>query len=370
MKVGKKITLLISSLEGGGAEGVCVNLANSLSDTGWNVDLVVLNLNKQVFSDRLSRKINLISLNKNHARYSFFTLLGYIHKHKPKKFLVFNYELSIILLILSFVLGLSFKVYSRNINIISIKINLIKKKNIFSRYITYNLLNFFYKKSDYVINQCSDMQDDLLKVYPQLSDRCSIIINPIPLHIENFIKKNDLNNFKKKNYILCVGRLEKQKAFHFAIEAFAGITDKFPDLRLKIVGEGSLLNELKKTAENCHVSNRVDFEGFKENLIPYYLYARATLLTSLYEGYPNVLIESISLNTPVIAFKSLGGQSEIIQDGINGYLVKNFNVQDMKEKLCKLLNSEGINKNLIISLKKNNIKLISKNYEKIFILNR
>ena len=368
MKINKKITLLISSLQGGGAEGVCVNLANSLSNLGWIVDLVVLNLNKQVHYDKLSPKINLIILNKNHARFSIFALLKYIVIHKTKKFLVFNYELSVILLILRFFLRLNFKVYSRNINIISIKINLMKKKNIFSKYITYNLLNFFYKKSDYVINQCHDMQDDLLKVYPQLSNRCSIIFNPIPLHIENFIKTNDLNNFKKKNYILCIGRLEKQKAFHFAIEAFAGITDKFPDLRLKILGDGSLLNELKKTAENYYVTNKVDFEGFKENLISYYLHARATVLTSLYEGYPNVLIESISLNTPVIAFNSLGGQREIIQDGVNGYLVKNLDVQDMKKKLFKLLNNKGMNRNLIASLKKNNIKLISKNYEKIFTL--
>ena len=64
MKINKKITLLISSLQGGGAEGVCVNLANSLSNLGWIVDLVVLNLNKQVHYDKLSPKINLIILIK------------------------------------------------------------------------------------------------------------------------------------------------------------------------------------------------------------------------------------------------------------------------------------------------------------------
>ena len=61
----KRVTLIISSLSGGGAEGVCVNIANSLSDNGWQVDLVVLNLNNEVYLDRISNKINLIVLNVN-----------------------------------------------------------------------------------------------------------------------------------------------------------------------------------------------------------------------------------------------------------------------------------------------------------------
>ena len=83
-----------------------------------------------------------------------------------------------------------------------------------------------------------------------------------------------------------MGRLERQKAFHYAIEGFARLTKEFSSLRLKIVGAGILENDLKKCANDFGVRDRVDFEGFKKDIIPYYLGAKATLLTSLYEGFP------------------------------------------------------------------------------------
>ena len=61
----KKITLLISSLAGGGSESVCVTLANSFVNHGWKVDLIVLNLNNEVFLNYLSKKVNLVILKKN-----------------------------------------------------------------------------------------------------------------------------------------------------------------------------------------------------------------------------------------------------------------------------------------------------------------
>ena len=158
----------------------------------------------------------------------------------------------------------------------------------------------------------------------------------MPFHILDYVKKNNLNLIqKKKNYLLCIGRLEKQKAFHLAIEAFAGIADKFPNLRLKIVGKGSLEKELKQKVIDCQVTSRVDFDGFKKDITKYYLHANATLLTSLYEGYPNVLIESIAMNTPVVSFDCPGGPREIVKDGVNGYLAKHLDVNDFKKKNIK-----------------------------------
>ncbi len=165
--------------------------------------------------------------------------------------------------------------------------------------------------------------------------------------------------------MLCVGRLEKQKAFHIAIEVFAGIANKFPHLRLKIVGKGSLEKELRQKAHDFNVASRVDFEGFRKDIIPYYLYANATLLTSIYEGYPNVLIESIALNTPVVSFDCPGGPREIIKNGVNGYLVENLDVNDFKKKISNLLQTKFNFEDLKISIKKNDIKKVFKQYEDI-----
>ena len=125
------------------------------------------------------------------------------------------------------------------------------------------------------------------------------------------------------------------------LEAFAGISNKFPNLRLKIVGQGRLESHLKQIAIDNGVKDLVDFEGFQKDMIPYYLNARATVLTSIYEGYPNVLVESITLRTPVVAFDCPSGPSEIVKDKINGYLVKYQDVKELKEKLNLIL-SNGV----------------------------
>ena len=115
MKLEKKITFLISTLSGGGAEGVCVGIANIFSKRGWKVDLVVLNLKNEAYLSRLSKKVKLVVLNTNHARYSSIKLFKYIFKNKTKTILVFNYELSVVLVILRTLLRLDLKIISRNI---------------------------------------------------------------------------------------------------------------------------------------------------------------------------------------------------------------------------------------------------------------
>ena len=96
----KKITFLISSLSSGGAEGVCVGLANKFVENNWLVDLVILNLKNDAYIDHLSSKVNLVVLNINHVRYSFLSILKYIKKNKTKVIMVFNYELSVVSIIL------------------------------------------------------------------------------------------------------------------------------------------------------------------------------------------------------------------------------------------------------------------------------
>ena len=73
---------MISTLSGGGAEGVCVNLANSFANDDWQVDLVILNLHEEAYLKRLSDKVNLIVLNVNHARFSYYPYLNTYIKTK------------------------------------------------------------------------------------------------------------------------------------------------------------------------------------------------------------------------------------------------------------------------------------------------
>lgn len=359
---------MISSLSGGGAENICVSLANSFAKNGWNVDLVILNLYNEAYLNRLSDNVNLIVLNVDHARYSIIPLLKYIYNNKIKTALVFNYELTVVLVIIRFLFKFKMKIISRNINTFSIKMKEFRQKNIWTNYLVRPLIRYFYHKTDHVVNQCEAMRDDLIREFPKLQHNSSTIYNPLPVNISDYTKNHNFKKINKENYLLCVGRLEKQKAFHFAIEAFAAIANKFPDLRLKIVGKGSLEQDLKQKAIDNFIENRVDFEGFQKNIIPYYLYAQGTILTSIYEGYPNVLIESIAMNTPVVSFNCPSGPSEIIKNGKNGYLVNYMDISDLKKKIIILLNKRLNYHDLKNTIQQNQIEKVFKKYEDVINL--
>lgn len=347
MQEKKRATFLINSLAGGGAEGVCVNVANGLAEQGWDINLVVLHLNNEAYKDRVSSKVKLDVLGVNHMRHSFFTLKKYINKNRPGKIIIFNYELTVPIILLRILFRFKYKIIARNINTISAARMQAKKERLWQRYISSNLVSFFYSNVDHVINQCNAMEKDLLKIYPKLTGKTSVIYNPIAQHIEEYSSSNNLRYVEKEDYFLCVGRLEEQKAFHYAIEAFSIILKTYPNYRLKIVGQGSLEISLKQLSINLGIDDRVDFEGFQKNTIPYYLHARATLLTSLFEGFPNVLIESIALGTPVIAFDCPSGPSEIIKQGVNGYLVEKNNQEDFVAKVHQVLTDGFENSELL-----------------------
>jgi len=329
----KKISLFIFGLGGGGAENVCVTLANGLADRGFNIDLVVLLLgNNGVRAKELSDKVRLVALKETRVRFSMFYIWRYLITAKPDVVLCFNNILAVFIGIIRCLFFMKFKLISRNINYTSI---------IEKRYFNYSLkgaistivVKCFYKLSDIFVAQCNAMKKDLAEYFKIDPRKIVVINNPVNKVIENYINTGFKSNISMNGYLLCVGRLEEQKAFHYAIEAFSRISKDYPSLRLKLLGKGSLEVQLRQLAEKLNIANNIDFEGYKEDNISYYVNARLTILTSIYEGFPNVLIESIALGTPVVSFDCPSGPNEIIQDGENGYLV---NYEDM-EHLTKCI---------------------------------
>ena len=334
----RRITLIIGGLRGGGAQRVCVTLANALVKRGYAVDLVVLGLEDAAMLASLSDQVTLIDLGVDHARKSFFALAEYIKRANPKTVLSFNREISIILGFLRLLYSFDFRLISRNITYLSLSES--AKKGIWFGVIVNFMIRKFYGFSDLFIAQSKGMAEDLESYLGVNKKKVLVINNPISENIEYFLKNNDITNLNKEDYLLCIGRLDEVKAFHYAIEAFSNLAEKYPLLKLKIVGKGSLEGELRKLATARGVAERVLFEGYQDNIISYYLHARITVLTSLYEGFPNALIESIALGTPVVAFDCPSGPSEIIKNGVNGYMVRYRDLNHLVECLEKALNKE------------------------------
>lgn len=329
------ISLIISGLRGGGAERVCVTLANGLAERGYQVDVVVLNLREAVRDKDISVKAKLVNLDVAHARYSALELWKYLHSANPEIVLSFNSQISVVLSLIRRFTGQDFRLISRNINFLSISES--SKKGLWHGLVSNVLIKKFYALSDVMIAQSHAMKDDMATYLGFPKEKIIVINNPVSQIIHTFSVNNDIGEINKQNYLLCVGRLEEQKAFHYAIDAFTVISSDYPGLRLKIVGQGSLEETLKKKAAALNLADRIDFEGYQTDIIYYYLHAKATMLTSLYEGFPNVLVESIALGTPIISFDCHSGPREIIIQGKNGYLVNNRDVNDFSIKLKILL---------------------------------
>jgi glycosyltransferase involved in cell wall biosynthesis len=327
----KSISIFIGNLKSGGAQSVCISLSNHLAIRGWKVDLIVLNLEESQNLERINCDVEILSLGVKKARFSFMRLLSYFFKKKPHLVVSFDYEMAIVLVFLK--LFFNFKFILRNINTVSRIVD--NSRKAISRYVIKNIIYNSLNKSDFIINQCQAMEDDLLVKWPIFKSKSVVIYNPVSDYIQKYVSYNQLRNSNLivDEYILCVGRLESQKSFQTALIAFSTITKRFPRLRLKLVGDGSELNNLRKLSFDLGINHLVDFEGVKTDLISIYVKAKLTLLTSTYEGFPNVLIESITLGTPVVSFDCPSGPKEIIVNGVNGFLVINGSVSDLVDKL-------------------------------------
>jgi glycosyltransferase involved in cell wall biosynthesis len=120
--------------------------------------------------------------------------------------------------------------------------------------------------------------------------------------------------------ILAVGRLSKEKDFPSLIRAFALVKQQYP-VKLIILGQGDELLALEELVRELELVDDVAFPGFVTNPYSYMSKAKMLVMTSIYEGFGNVLVEAAIAGTPVVATNCESGPAEILEDGKYGELV-------------------------------------------------
>lgn len=357
-----KITFIIPSPGDGGSESVCINIANELVARGWNVDLVCMNLKRKDSLNNISDKVNLINLNINRFTFSFLPMLKYLKKSKVKHIVCYHYMYAIQLVLQNFFLNNQLKIIARHNTSLSNEIDNNFKNFILKRLIT-TIIKSLYPKVDYVIAQCEDMKLDLIKNFNFDKKIVKVILNPIRYKIE---KSFNYKGNEKKNYILLVGRLSKEKRYDIAIRVFSKVRNKFPNLKLKISGKGREENYLKKFSKKFGVKDDVYFLGFQKDLVPLYQKAKLTLMTSSLEGFPNNLVESIMLGTPVVSFNCKSGPREIVQNNINGFLVDFDDEVMLEQKIIETLNMQWNHHKVHLTAAQHSHKKSMNKFEKFF----
>ena len=144
--------------------------------------------------------------------------------------------------------------------------------------------------------------------------------------------------------VISVGRLTEQKGYNFLIEAWAIIKNKKSDWTLEIYGEGDLYNELFQQIKDSRLENHVFLKGRTNRVQEKILESSIFALSSRYEGFPMVLLESMACGVPVVSFDCETGPAEIIEHNDCGILVENRNVLKLAGALLTMMDDKDLRK--------------------------
>jgi glycosyltransferase involved in cell wall biosynthesis len=195
--------------------------------------------------------------------------------------------------------------------------------------ISYALNRLALARADHLICQGEDLAGDLARV--GIATPMTVIGNPIDVdHVARLAAAEV--TLPGSPALLAVGRLSRQKGFDLLLPAFAQLLSTAPDAHLTIAGTGPDESALRALSRTLGIADRVTLRGFVENPYPLMRAADLYVLSSRYEGFPNVALEALACGTPVIA-ASCPGVAELILPGVNGWLAPVDDVAGLADAL-------------------------------------
>lgn len=142
--------------------------------------------------------------------------------------------------------------------------------------------------------------------------------------------------------ILSVGRFTKEKGHAILLDAFSRVAQRFPAWRLVMLGEGPLRAELERQSADLGISQRVAMPGIRTDLTHDYARAGLFVLPSLFEGFPNALLEAMQAGCAVIASDCPFAPREILSDGVDGLLFSNGDSESLAYRFAELMQDRAL----------------------------
>jgi len=352
-----RVFFVVPTLYGGGAERVVSYIPQFINEEKFDVTLIVVGLEKDSTYDVSGVSVKF--LNKSRVLYSALALFKILFKQKPDIVLSTITHLNVLMGFLSIFFP-KIKFIGRHTIVSQTKKKITVKKASFLR----RLLRKNYKNAinnlDIVLCQSADMYEDMqINSFEVPAHKLRIIHNPMRDKFKIKPKKLEENGIVK---FITVARLTQNKGHERILKAISKLN--FPFL-YTFIGDGAAKDSIFKLINELGIQDKIKHISYTSEVEKYLANSDYFLMGSYAEGFPNSLIESCSVGTPVIAYKAPGGLNEIIEKGVNGYLVENE--AEFLEKI-KLSISQDWDSHLIREsvYKKYNKDKIINDYEQLF----
>lgn len=295
-----------------------VNLLRSLDRSKFSLSIAVVDTRKAIFLDDMPEDVEFIDLNCSRVRQAMPKIIHLIWKRRPDVVLSTLSHLNLALAMLRPLLPNGIRYIARESAVVSLLP------------LGYSIpfwWNWAYKRFygwlDMVICQSRDMQNDLVKNLGLSTTKTVVINNPDDVPFIRRLSRDTAQvdfgwwdeNIPHIIRLVAAGRLTYQKGFDLLIEAIAICRD--PSLQLVLLGDGTARDELQRLTAEHGLASQVRFVGFQKNPYPFFANADAFILSSRFEGFPNVVLEALACGTPVIATPAPGGVKEILE-GLGG----------------------------------------------------
>ncbi|MGF1697564.1 glycosyltransferase [Vibrio lamellibrachiae] len=332
-----KIMFVVPSLRKGGAERVVVKLSNHLNSIGH--DCIILLFQNEISYQTTARVISLESPSSTGLFSKVINVFKRVsglrrvfRMENPDRIFSFTETCNIPSILSGEKLHISVR------NFPGYKLTRAQKISIFFLY------RFRNVKS--IVSVSKKIGETLKNDY--FLNNVKIIENPIVEMVsdtDTFIE----SDFSNGGYWLAVGRLDHQKGFDLLIKAYSEseLAKTFP---LVIIGSGKLKDSLIKLSKELCVDSQVFFLGEKEDVENWYENCFSFVLSSRFEGFPNVLVEALSFGVPCIATRCKSGPDEIINEGKNG-LLSDLSKNGLRSSMEKLVLNPGLRREIASNAK-------------------
>ena len=330
----KKVTFFVCDIyQMGGIEKVVTLIANELSKK-YEVEIISLYQTSENPFYNLNKKIKIINILKEQLEpiKLYYPYLNYIVRRKLK-----SYETDVFI--------------CAGMGYVGLSISMRKKAKYIawehSQCLTGKVGGIMWlgrklaaKHADkIVVLTKKDMKNNIAKFGTQ--DKICQIYNPIE---NNQINSKEYNINSKK--IITCGRIAHQKGFDILVDVAEKVFDRYPNWEWHIYGDGEDRKMLVDTIKSKKLEKNLILKGTSNNLSQLYNEYAMYVMTSRHEGFPMVNIEAHNAKLPIISFDCPCGPDELIQDGVNGFIIENFNVDKMAEKIGFLIENKEIRKQM------------------------